>query len=82
MDASKTPSLDELRDAIMEAIRSSEVCRALEALIEKGWNPSVSVDVTLEPILEEPSGTESKELNPADRVFLNSMGVIAEAPEL
>ena len=44
------PSLERLRDAVLEAVTNSEVCRALDALSESGWSPSVSVDITLEPI--------------------------------
>lgn len=44
------PSLERLRDAVIEAVTNSEVCRALDALSESGWSPSVSVDITLEPI--------------------------------
>jgi hypothetical protein len=51
----------------------------MEALTESGWNPSVSIDITLEPKNGEEIEPRPGEVAHTDRdtEFLNSIGIAA-----
>jgi len=82
MDPEITASLERLREAILEALTSSAVCRAMDTLTEFGWNPTVSVDVTLGPAGQD-HAEPTRNAETSDIEFLNSLGIVAaEGPEV
>lgn len=74
-------SLEQLRQSMWEALNSSpEVGRAVAALKEVGWKPSLSVDISLESAGRDRgkpagSGAEAETYSAFDADFLHSAGI-------
>lgn len=87
MDHEIHSMLERLRASALEAIENSwDVRREMDELAASGLIPSLTVDVTLNPVLQltavpATSGYGDLEQPDSDSDFLHSIGIATEAPE-